>query len=48
MIWLTLAVILVVVAVGSWIILMSGASDEELERDEREISAGRKPGASRT
>jgi hypothetical protein len=38
----------VAVAVAAWVVLMSGArSDDDLERDEREISAGPQPGPNR-
>ena len=42
MIWLVIGT--VAVAVASWFVLMSGSADDALERDEREISAGRQPG----
>ncbi len=41
------ATVAVAVSVSSWSILRGGRDDEALERDEREISAGRQPGASR-
>jgi hypothetical protein len=46
MIWLIIATVAVAVIVGSAVVLRSG-SDEELERDERDISGGRQAGASR-
>jgi hypothetical protein len=45
MIWLMIGAVAVAVAVASWVVLMTGAAaDELLERDERDISAGRQPG----
>ncbi len=41
------ATVAVAVSVASWSILRGGSSDDSLERDEREISAGRRPGESR-
>ena len=46
MIWLVIGTVAVAVAVAvaSWFVLMSGSGGDALERDEREISAGRQPG----
>jgi len=39
-----LLVLVLVAAVSGWVILISDRGDEPLERDEREISAGREIG----